>query len=427
MAIEVFDPKIIFHDANTGRAISVTISDESLERLVASPGSNVIELNLSYESIDVDLLGQVIFKSREEVIEAVDDVFNYGLCLVPTIIKPRYSEEASTGELLSSTFTPNGNKNLTLKNVIWDFSFYPDFKDEGRPLSNPPSIIKNGDLGKLAYSAVIPFRVDGKLFIRLTHEYVDESTGVTQSLTSLPKVIYLYGYVGTSEVLPDIPVDSDDPDIVDEDPNKGIESVVPELRPPLRSVKAPFIFNVNNKNEIYIINKKNSNTDSFYRYYWLDGTSLLNTNITRNNYVSFLSKLKANSVKAELCLDQFISIDTQTSLRNFRVNGDLLITFRNTAENKDLKLAEYFSNEVRVLGADGNSIYNDNVKYSYITSGYGSVFSANLYKALNKCCTEVFDTTNYTDMILYKVELTLFISSTDEEHYEEVLKINIKP
>lgn len=434
MAVEIFDPKIIFHDATTGRAISVTISDDSLQSLIAAPGSNVIELNLSYEAVDVDLLGQVVFKSRDEAITTVDEVFNYGVCLVPIILKPRYSEEASTGELLSSTFTPKGNRNLSLKNVIWDFSYYPDFKDDGRPLKNPPSITKSGDIGKLAYSAIIPFNVNGKLFVRLTHEFVDNSTGVVQKLTSLPKVIYLYGYVGTglddtTPGIPGQPVDPDDPVITvpDEDPNQGVESTPPELRPPLRNVKAPFLFNINNKNDIYIVSKKNVDTNTFYRYYWLNNDGLLNTQITRSNYTSFLNYLRSNTTKAELCLEQFISIDTPTSLRNFRINGDLLFTFRNTTENKDLKLAEYFSNDVRVIGADGNNNYSDNVKYSYITSGYGSVLSGVLYKAASKCCSEVFTTTNYTNMILYKAELTLYITNIDGELYEGTLKINIKP
>lgn len=429
MSVEIFDPKIIFHDATTGRAISVTITDDSLERLIASPGNNVIELNLSYETEDVDLLGQVVFKSREETIRAVDEVFSFGLCDVPIILKPRYNEEASTGELLSSNFTIKNNSNLSLKNVIWDFSFYPDFKDEDRPLKNPSSIVKSADIGKLVYSAVIPFEVNGKLFVRLTHEYTDNATGTLHKISSLPKTIYLYGYTPNIDVLPPSSGGSEPDDEIDpdDDPNAGVDSVVPELRPPLRTVKAPFLFNINNKNDLFIINKKNADTDVFYKYFWINNQSLLNNNIDRSNYSTFLNYLKTNSLNCELCLEQFISIDTVTKLRNFKINGDLLVTYRNTVENKDLKLAEYFSNEVRVLGADDNNVYSDNVKYSYITSGYGSLLSYNLYKSLSKCCNEIFETTTYTNMILYRVELSLYIKSLDEDLFEENLKITLKP
>ena len=66
-----FDPRVIFHNHDTGRSITLTVTQKLLNNLT---DNNTVSLNFKYENEDIDDLGQVRYMFKQDILTAIEEV-----------------------------------------------------------------------------------------------------------------------------------------------------------------------------------------------------------------------------------------------------------------------------------------------------------------------------------------------------------------
>lgn len=426
-----FDPQLIFHDSYTGRSIYISITDDDLKNLIMAPGTNVVELNLSHQKEDVDLLGQVVFKSENDAKKVIDDLFtSVEYANLPIILKPRYNDEVGTGELLCSTFEPVEDKDITLLYVMWEFSYYPDFIDSSRAKKNPEPIIKEGTLGTLAYSAFINFDVDGTLYTRVSYVFRDNINEKEHKLYSLPKAIHFNNYnhlqpdnppAGGVVVPPQDDVENEE-DVVEETP--------PVFKPvlPDRPHSAPFFLNKNDPvDEKYILTQETSYNTDFYVLYWSSGGGFYEFRYADINGV--IDTLKRNAgLMLELCPEQLSVVPLEGEVSNKVFNVD--ISIRTCVKSITSSKSWYTGRFNRTFDCKmilSTNKYNINCNYAYVTEGFGSVFTQDICGWLERCKVSYLTPVDGEDNRIVANVVTLQITSPTDPTINKTLSMDIGP